>query len=121
MGAPTVMIEKLVNGHECMSAIKAMQLVSGCTIGAIMCFEIGGQNAIEPLAVASDLGLPVVDADQMGRAFPELQMLVPLQYGYKSTPAVIVDECGSSLSVLHAKDAKAVEDIFRSHVINFMG
>jgi len=34
----------------------------------------GGSNALIPLVCALQLGLPVVDGDGMGRAFPELQM-----------------------------------------------
>jgi len=40
----------------------------------VVCGEIGGSNSMTPLRVAIDLGLAVVDADPMGRAFPELQM-----------------------------------------------
>ena len=41
---------------------------------AVMSCEIGGANGLEPLAIAARMGLPVVDADFMGRAFPELQV-----------------------------------------------
>ncbi len=54
--------------------------------------EIGGSNGIEPLVLAGQLDLPVVDADGMGRAFPELQMYTPAIYGLDPTPAVLVDE-----------------------------
>ena len=47
---------------------------------------------MEPLALAGDLDLPVVDADGMGRAFPELQMYVPAIEGHDVTPAVLTDE-----------------------------
>ena len=40
-----------------------------------MSAEVGGMNSIEPLLVGARLGLPVIDADGMGRAFPELQVL----------------------------------------------
>jgi DUF917 family protein len=33
-------------------------------------------NGIEPLLAAASLGLPVIDADLMGRAFPELQVSI---------------------------------------------
>jgi DUF917 family protein len=39
-----------------------------------MSLEIGGGNGIQPLMAAAHLGLPVVDADTMGRAYPEAQM-----------------------------------------------
>ena len=35
-----------------------------------MAGEIGGGNGILPVALAAMAGLPVVDADGMGRAFP---------------------------------------------------
>lgn len=41
---------------------------------ALLAGEVGGGNGIEPLSVGSRLGLPVVDGDLMGRAFPELQV-----------------------------------------------
>lgn len=41
---------------------------------AIVAGEIGGGNGLEALNVAASMGLPVVDADFMGRAFPELQV-----------------------------------------------
>ena len=44
------------------------------TIKGVLCIEIGGLNSTEPMIVAAELGLPVVDMDFMGRAFPELQV-----------------------------------------------
>jgi DUF917 family protein len=39
-----------------------------------MSVEIGGGNGLQPLLVAAQMGIPVVDADAMGRAYPEAQM-----------------------------------------------
>ena len=36
-------------------------------------------------------GLPVIDGDGMGRAFPELQMKTFSIYGVKATPAALCD------------------------------
>lgn len=41
---------------------------------AVLSCEIGGGNGLEPLAIGARMNLPVVDADFMGRAFPELQV-----------------------------------------------
>ncbi len=38
--------------------------------------EAGGLNSTTPFVVAAQLGIPLVDADGMGRAFPEMQMIV---------------------------------------------
>ena len=40
---------------------------------ALVCAEVGGLNSIQPLITGARLGLPVLDCDGMGRAFPELQ------------------------------------------------
>ena len=37
-----------------------------------MAAEIGRSNGMQPIDWAAHLGLPVVDADGMGRAFPEV-------------------------------------------------
>merc|ERR1719285_1121975 len=66
----------------------------GKNIIALMSGEIGGMNAIEPLLVSADLGIPVIDSDGMGRAFPELQMFVPYIYGLPAQPAALVDDKG---------------------------
>jgi DUF917 family protein len=44
-----------------------------CRLAALLAGEVGGGNGVEPLACGARLGLPVVDGDLMGRAFPELQ------------------------------------------------
>ncbi|PAF11570.1 hypothetical protein CHH61_26600, partial [Shouchella clausii] len=49
-----------------------------------------------PLALAAKLGLPVVDVDGMGRAFPELQMVTFYLDGISATPMVIADEKGNT-------------------------
>ena len=46
----------------------------GERVVAVMAGEIGGMNSMEPLIVAAQVGLPAVDCDGMGRAFPELQV-----------------------------------------------
>ena len=38
--------------------------------------EAGGLNSTTPFVVAAQLGIPLVDADGMGRAFPEIQMII---------------------------------------------
>ncbi len=49
---------------------------------------------MSPMIVAAQAGLPVVDGDGMGRAFPELQMDTFMIYGIEPTPAVISDPRG---------------------------
>jgi DUF917 family protein len=74
MGAPTVMVEKIPRGDEAVRALRTLEAHLGRTADATMPIECGGINSMIPLVVAATAGLPVVDADGMGRAFPELQM-----------------------------------------------
>lgn len=80
---------------------------------ALVCAEIGGANSIEPLAVGAELGLPIVDADGMGRAFPELQMFLPFVYGSPAYPAAVGDEKGNVSAVSFAETPKHLENHLR--------
>ena len=74
MGAPLVGEERLDDPDAAARAVTLMQSHLGKSFDAVMAVEIGGSNALQPFMVAAVLGLPVVDADAMGRAFPEAQM-----------------------------------------------
>src|SRR2546430_7750565 len=74
MGAPLVGQERLTDPHTIARAVTMMEEYLGRTFRAVMSVEIGGGNAIQPFMAAALLGKPVVDADAMGRAFPEAQM-----------------------------------------------
>ena len=52
-----------------------------------------------PIVVAAQLGLPLIDCDGMGRAFPELQMVTFNLDGIPATPMAITDEKGISASL----------------------
>ena len=72
---------------------------------------------MEPLAIGAERGLPIVDADGVGRAFPELQMLLPFVYGSPPYPAAIGDEKGNVVAVTFANSPKSLEDFFREKTI----
>jgi DUF917 family protein len=60
-------------------------------------------NSVVPFAVAARLGLPVIDGDCMGRAFPEIQLVTLTMYGHKAAPLAVADEHGN-VAVLDAID-----------------
>src|SRR5215471_13179982 len=74
MGAPLVGQERLADSRNIARAVAMQQEYHGWEFRAVMSLEIGGNNSIQPLMAAAHLGLPVVDADTMGRAYPEAQM-----------------------------------------------
>lgn len=97
MGAPTVLVEKIPNGDEPLWAFELLKNYLGRDIFATLSIEAGGLNSMIPLALAARLNLPVVDADGMGRAFPELQMVSFTLAGVSSTPMSMSDEKGNKV------------------------
>lgn len=95
MGAPTVGLEKLPNGAEPVTAIERVAEAVDRELYATMPAECGGGNSTIPLTVAARLGVPVIDGDGMGRAFPELHQVSFNVYGVDAAPAVLADEHGN--------------------------
>ena len=94
IGAPTVGIEKL-RDRQSYDALRAIEECTGEKATAMISNEIGGSNSLEPLIPAAVAGLPVVDADGMGRAFPEFQMKTYFVYGVPCCPMALADEKGN--------------------------
>ena len=116
------------------------------SITAITCGEIGGSNSMEPLIYGAHHDMVIVDCDEMGRAFPELQValfkqyalentvaflfrmygvhLLPFQmttstmYGVPPYPAAIADYQGNTSVITYAESAKSVEEVFRLKCID---
>ncbi|MBP2319913.1 DUF917 family protein [Kibdelosporangium banguiense] len=97
MGAPTVGTEKLPSGREAVTALRALERVMGTRATHLVPIEIGGVNSVIPIAAAAETGLPLVDGDAMGRAFPEAHMVLPTLIGVSCTPMVIVDDKGNTM------------------------
>ncbi|WP_164232777.1 DUF917 domain-containing protein [Microbacterium hydrocarbonoxydans] len=112
MGAPTVMVEKLPSLDEVIKPVQALGAQLGRPVTHIACAEVGGVNSTIPIAAAAALGLPLLDADGMGRAFPELQMVLPTLYGITASPFAFGDEKGN-IGVLQTADNSWTERIAR--------
>ncbi|RVT92979.1 DUF917 domain-containing protein [Sphingomonas crocodyli] len=106
-GAPTVQIEKLIGGGEVELALATLEHHLGVKASAIMPAEIGGSNSMIPILLAAMRGLPLINADGMGRAFPELQMNTFSANGIRATPLSVVDEHGNFAIVSADSDKKA--------------
>jgi uncharacterized protein len=74
MGAPLVGQERLADPELSIKPVQALEEYLGRKFSAVMPVEIGGGNGLEPFLVSIGMDIPVVDADAMGRAFPEAQM-----------------------------------------------
>ena len=120
MGAPTVMLEKLPRGDEAINALRSLEAVLGLKADALFCIEAGGLNSTIPIAVAATAGLPIVDGDGMGRAFPELQMVSMTMFDIHACPMAMADEKGNAL-VLNAVDNLSTEKFARVITVEMGG
>jgi hypothetical protein len=120
MGAPTVLVEKVPAGSETVASLRALESFLGRKSYATMPIECGGINSTMPLVVGARLGLPVVDADGMGRAFPELQMETFHVYGVSGTPMAITNEYGDT-TIVTAHDNRMMEWLARGITIRMGG
>ncbi|HEX6988895.1 MAG TPA: DUF917 domain-containing protein [Bacillota bacterium] len=117
MGAPTVGIEKLPAGHEMVGVVRALETDAGRPFSFLACGEIGGANSLQPLIAAAQTGLPVVDGDPMGRAFPELQMDTFMIGGVSPSPLALRDAHGNTVVVTEVLDPFWAERIGRAVTI----
>src|SRR6478735_3838005 len=92
MGAPTCIVEKLPEGFEAVASLKRLEQHLGKAAYATMPIEAGGVNSMIPLVVGLRAGIPIVDGDGMGRAFPELYHETFHIYGVSGTPMVISND-----------------------------
>ncbi len=113
IGAPVVSVEKIEQGSECLRAMRAVEETAGVSMAALICAEIGGANSMEPIITAAQSGLPVLDGDGMGRAFPEVQMTTFFIYGAKAAPAAISDDKSNTIIFRDIKDMYWLERFAR--------
>lgn len=121
MGAPTVVIEKIPGGDEPVLALNRLEQHLGRSADAIIPMECGGLNSMIPLLVAARTGLPIVDGDGMGRAFPELQMETFGVYGVAGSPIAICNERGHVALIDTGTDNRSMEWYARAVTVRMGG
>jgi uncharacterized protein len=120
IGAPTVSIEKIENGREGVRLRDEVERLRGRPVVALMAGEVGGSNGLIPVVWAAHVGLPVIDADGMGRAFPEIPQVSMEVAGISPNPAIMTDERGNVI-VFRALDGDWMERIERAAAVEFGG
>ena len=118
VGAPVPLIEKLSFGSELDTVFHALTAISDGTLVALMSPEMGGVNSVVPILLGARLGIPVVDADSMGRAYPEIDLTTLTLYGIDASPFALADEHGNSL-IISGVTNRWVERIARAAVVEF--
>jgi uncharacterized protein len=120
IGSPLVGVEKFENGDEGDRLREHLQYLTGRRVAALMAGEIGGGNGLLPITWAARIGLPVVDADGMGRAFPEVPQVTMHLAGIPASPAVMTDERGN-LVIFRTISGPWMERLARAAAVEFGG
>src|SRR5207237_594008 len=113
MGAPLIGQERLADSRNIARAVEIQEEYSGQRFRAVMSLEIGGGNGIQQLMAAAHLGLPIVDADTMGRAYPEAQMTSVAVGDLRPYPCVLYDPRGIEAVVTKVPNWKWMERVSR--------
>jgi DUF917 family protein len=113
IGAPTVGYEMPLSGNEPGLIRAEVERLFGRPVSAVMSSEIGGSNGLEPIGWAARLGVPLVDAAGMGRAFPEVQM-VAMYVADRPVNLVVLADVQGNVTTVRPVDGRWSERICRA-------
>lgn len=120
VGAPTVFCEKITINDLCLQPLQQLEELAQQKISALMPVEIGGINSLIPIPAAVNLGLPIVDVDMMGRAFPQLSMMSASIYDVEIGPCIFTNEQGES-KIIECSDMHQLEKEARTFAVAMGG
>ncbi|KAI4613281.1 hypothetical protein J4E83_007694 [Alternaria metachromatica] len=118
-GSPTVGIEKL-SADEMMDAQNHLyDLIKGGYATHIIPLEIGGSNGLQGLVLgaSTNMNVPCVDGDWMGRAYPTKWQTTPVVFGEREivfAPVAVADGNGNTLYMPTATSDLKVEQVIRA-------
>lgn len=114
--SPSVTSERLASGSELPLAMETLGRFLGVEgYAAVMGPEVGGGNGMCAFPVAVAMGLPIIDADTMGRAFPRVDLALPYIFNQAVPyPAAICDARGNVQVIAAAEDAYRFESMGRA-------
>ena len=121
MGAPTVGLEKIGRGDEGKRAVEMLCDYLGVEVVATIPIEVGGSNSFVPLIAGAQLGIPTVDADGMGRAFPEWSMISFYFDGVAPSPVVMTDSLDRKIIIEGVDTPQTLERIGRAVCVQLGG
>ncbi|KAF5681269.1 hydantoinase [Fusarium heterosporum] len=120
MGSPAVPAERLSASESILAMDTMMEYNNHDSFDAMIGIEIGGSNGLQPLTIGSSLHFdrPVVDADWMGRAYPNLwQVIVAVQESNQILPCAIASGDGRALVMTKSPDDKLIDQTLRAPAI----
>ncbi|OUE31852.1 hypothetical protein BFL35_02895 [Clavibacter michiganensis] len=120
IGSTSVLREKLPSGTELPEAVQALTRWTGTPPAALMPLEMAGVNGLAPLAAASMTGLPLLDADLMGRAFPRIDQSSLVVSGRAVSPCAAAEPGGRAM-LLDGVSPSEVESLLRLVIAHSSG
>ncbi|CAO2656795.1 Nn.00g055980.m01.CDS01 [Neocucurbitaria sp. VM-36] len=118
-GSPTVGIEKL-SADEMMDAQNHLyDLFKGGRATHVIPLEIGGSNGLQGLVLgaSTNMNVPCIDGDWMGRAYPTKWQTTPVVFGEREiifAPIAVADGNGNTLYMGSATSDLKVEQVIRA-------
>lgn len=119
MGAPIVGQERLADPEFSARPVRMMEQYLGRKFDAVMALEIGGGNGLQPMLISALTGIPVVDADTMGRAYPEAQMTSVAVGNLKCYPFAMADIRDNEVIIPRAESWHWMERVSRKACTEF--
>lgn len=120
VGSAIVLEERLPAGEEFVHAVRGIESRVGRRAGAIAALDAASMNALIPVIAAAQLGLPLVDADGMGRMFPLIELTVWAAAGLPAAPIVLVNSRGETVTIDCANNQR-IEPLARPAIIALGG
>ncbi|MET3638226.1 DUF917 domain-containing protein [Curtobacterium oceanosedimentum] len=115
VGSTTVLEEKTPSGRELPGALAAVERWTGRTADAVVAAQIGGVTGPAAALTAHAAGLPLVDADLVGRATPRLDQLSLFVDALPAVTAAAVTSSGLRI-VVDTADPRDLETVWREAV-----
>ncbi|KAF9266462.1 DUF917-domain-containing protein [Marasmius fiardii PR-910] len=117
-GSPTVSVEKLA-GDEMIESQNTVYKYLGIKPVAVIDLEIGGGNGLQGLILgaSTNMNVPTIDGDWMGRAYPVSWQITPVVWGGDGAlfvPSAISDGNGNNMLMLTGTSEKMIERAFRA-------
>ncbi|GAA4865152.1 DUF917 domain-containing protein [Saccharopolyspora rosea] len=119
VGAPFLLDEQLPTGDEVLRAVRRLERWTGRELDAVVALNAAGENALLPVIAAAQLGVPLLDADGMGRVFPLVEQTTFALSGISPTPLAVAGS-GGEVVVLDCP-ANRLEVLLRQTVLSCGG
>lgn len=106
-------VESWEDDFVLMKAVREMEKLKGRKIDYIIPFEAGGLNSPVIMTLAARMGIPVINADAVGRSAPETQMTSFIGHDISLTPMPLVDNMGNTIVVMESDKSTYADEIGR--------